>query len=501
MNFHIYNTLHRIAETSLLILFVLLLLMSGCFKIDYYTQQDAQLTFSKDTLRFDTVFTSVGSATRSLRIRNPYDQFVRIGRISLENGTQSKFRINVDGVSYPDGLAEDVEIWPKDSIWVFVEVTVDPDDPLSASPFIIDENLQIETNGNQQVIVLEAWGQNANYIPNNQFKGQLAVLSCDLEQINWDDPRPYVIYGALFIDSCTLHLPAGTRVYVHGGIARNDLGIYNDGLIWTLSQGRIVSEGTVDAPVIIQGDRLESEFGDVPGQWGGIRLGPGSKGNAFSHTTIKNSIVGIRADSASTLNLSNVRIYNNANVGLLGIHCSIQATNSLFYNQGAQSVAFTYGGNYQIDYCTIASYGNTADAVYLDNFTCLTDDCSSVRIYRLIASWRNCILTGSGTDELNMVDGTTGKEPFAWEVSFANCVVRVDDLLDQYPNFLSQCHDCIENKDYSDPLFASVDMGQYQLDTLSIAQDKARIIPGISADIDDNPRGELPDIGCFERQE
>ena len=475
--------------------------ISGCFKIDYYTHNDAFLTFSKDTLRFDTVFTDVGSATRSIRIRNPYDQFIRISRIALERGSASKFRINVDGISYPDGIAENVEIWPKDSIWVFVEVTINPDEPLSVSPFILDEDLQIETNGNQQKVVLEAWGQNANYIPNNQFKGKLAVLSCNLEQESWDDPRPYVLYGALLIDSCTLHLPPGTRIYVHGGIARNDLGIYNDGLIWTLAQGKIVSEGTVDEPVIIQGDRLEPEFAEIPGQWGGIRLGAGSKGNQFQYTTIKNSIVGIRADSASSLTLANVRIYNNANIGLLGERASIQASNSLFYNQGAQSVAFTYGGNYQFDYCTIASYGNTSDAVYMDNFRCLNDECSSVTIYRLIANWRNCIITGSGTDELNMVDATNGKEPFAWEVLFANCVVRVKDLLDDYPNFLSQCRDCVENKEYTDPLFVNIDMAQYQLDTLSIAQGKAKPLPGITGDIDDQPRDSAPDIGCYERQE
>ena len=46
---------------------------------------DAMLEFSTDTLRFDTVFTELGSATRSFRVRNNNDLAVRISNVRLEN--------------------------------------------------------------------------------------------------------------------------------------------------------------------------------------------------------------------------------------------------------------------------------------------------------------------------------------------------------------------------------------------------------------------------------
>ena len=40
-----------------------------------------QLQFSVDTLTFDTVFTAVGSATRALKIYNPSNRPLKIGKV------------------------------------------------------------------------------------------------------------------------------------------------------------------------------------------------------------------------------------------------------------------------------------------------------------------------------------------------------------------------------------------------------------------------------------
>ncbi|HHB77986.1 MAG TPA: hypothetical protein ENK85_01980, partial [Saprospiraceae bacterium] len=247
---------------------------SNCSKETFHTG-DVTLNFSTDTLRFDTVFTQVGSATRSFKIYNPLNKSLKISKLYMELGNDSKYNINVDGL--PGGLVENVEIGPKDSIYVFAEVTVDPDQPLSVSPFVLDENLIIETNGGTQKVVLEAWGQNANYIPSNANAGGAAVLSCDFQTETWDDTKPYVVYGILVIQDCTLNLPAGARIYVHGGVALSpDTVVYSDGIIYVGKNGGLNIEGEEGNPVIIQGDRLEEEFVDVPGQWAGIRYTSGS---------------------------------------------------------------------------------------------------------------------------------------------------------------------------------------------------------------------------------
>ncbi len=47
---------------------------------------DAKLAFTVDTLFFDTVFTTIGTVTKSFRIKNPNNQFIRIDEISLAGG-------------------------------------------------------------------------------------------------------------------------------------------------------------------------------------------------------------------------------------------------------------------------------------------------------------------------------------------------------------------------------------------------------------------------------
>ena len=187
------------------VIFSLINLSSCRYSERYYEGGDISLTLSKDTVRFDTVFTTVGSATRSFKIMNPLNETLLISKVSLQNQESSFFRINVNGRNGDE--VDNVEIPPRDSVYVFAEVTVDPDMPLTSSPFVIEEYVNIDVNGNQQRVLLEAWGQNANYIPSTSSKGGLALLSCSNDKVTWDDPKPYVIYGILLIDSCTLELP------------------------------------------------------------------------------------------------------------------------------------------------------------------------------------------------------------------------------------------------------------------------------------------------------
>ncbi|HNL37873.1 MAG TPA: hypothetical protein PKH43_02030, partial [Saprospiraceae bacterium] len=170
----------------------LTLLLTCCQKERFTTDPNDRLEFSTDTLHFDTVFTQLGSATRTLKIYNRHKESLRVSRIFLENGAASRFNLNVDGL--PGREHRDIEIAPNDSLYIFAEVTINPDNPLSASPFIIDENLVFETNGNTQKVVLEAWGQNANYIPSRFYADSTVYYGCNGGEWVWDDPKPYVLY-------------------------------------------------------------------------------------------------------------------------------------------------------------------------------------------------------------------------------------------------------------------------------------------------------------------
>lgn len=483
--------------------FLLLASVSACQKERFTNDPNDKLAFSIDTLRFDTVFTSLGSATRILKVYNRHRLSIRIDRIYLENGSRSRFRLNVDGVS--GQVHTNIEIAPNDSLYIFAEVTINPDEPPSISPFVVAENLFFEVNGNTQKVVLEAWGQNAVYLPSRYGAGGAILYSCKGGEWVWNDPRPYVIYGIVVIDSCTVRIPAGARVHVHGGLVRveQDSGIvrYNDGLLVFQGQGRLIVEGTAERPVTFSSSRLEPEFAEVPGQWTGIWLRAGTTGHRIEHAVIRNSIIGIRVDSAADLTMRNTQIFRTANSGLIGVHARIQAENCLFHSNGAYSIQLEYGGDYAFTYCTVANFGGRSEALRMGNALCRNLSCSDYAAFPLRARFLNCILLGSRPDQITLFNRTGQAADFDYR--FEHCLVRVRDLLrpNAAPDFLDHCQPCL-NLSSSDSVFLNIAERNFRLDTVfSKANAYARPVAGISTDIEGNPRdSNKPDAGCYERQ-
>lgn len=482
-------------------------LWSSCIRdIDFLTGEAVQLEFSLDTLRFDTVFTERGTVTRSIRVRNRSKQPVKISNIFLEEESNSFFRINVDGI--PGDNQKEIEVFGEDSIYIFVEATIDPDLPASASPFVIEENLVFQSGEKQQKVVLEAWGQNAVYLTGMEG-GRASLLSCDLGEFLFDDPRPYVIFGQLLVDSCTLVIPAGQRVYFHGGLARTEVDsqniIFNDGWLFFLENGSLVVEGTADQPVLIQTDRLEPIFQDDPGQWTGIIFAPGSRGNRIEHAEIRNSIVGLYVDSAAELSLKNSTIAYTTGSGLVGIRSKINVENTQIHTNGGGAVQLVHGGEYNFSYCTMAEYGVDAPSMAMSNFICYDDPtaCLEVGIFPLKVSVVNSILSGSRRDQIQFADIFDRQDPGAFDVSISNAFVRVDDLLSTqdslYGDFFETiCNPC-STIEFFDPLFANISEDDFRLDSMSIAIGRAIPIPSIPLDLPGNPRDpETPDIGAFE---
>src|SRR6056297_1754026 len=69
----------------------------SCTKEEFVTDSSSSLEFSTDTVFFDTIFSTVGSVTRQLRVYNPYDKDYKLSRIYLARGGVSDFRLNIDG--------------------------------------------------------------------------------------------------------------------------------------------------------------------------------------------------------------------------------------------------------------------------------------------------------------------------------------------------------------------------------------------------------------------
>lgn len=486
-------------------------LFFSCNKDETFTTSSSdKLEFSVDTLFFDTIFTEIGSATRFFRVYNRADQSIRINKITLKGNNQSKFNLNVDGI--PGDTHEEVVIYPNDSIYVFAEVKINPDDPLSESPYFVFDEVVFETNGNTQSVILGAWGQNANYFPSRYHKDSVAVFTCTGD-LTWDDPKPYVLYGIVAFVDCQLNIPAGARIHVHGGLSRvfDEMGnpnIYNSGRLVMGENAKLNVQGTIENPVIFEGDRTEDDLGfdfkDADGQWTGIIFSAGSQGNVMENTVVKNSLFGMYVDSSAEVSLKNVQIYNTSGPGIFAYHAKVNAENCLFYNNNTNAVQLTFGGDYNFDYCTLANYGTDASALSMTNGTCYDPDCVNAAAYRLNAYFRNSIIYGSLADEIFLLDftGSQGADRVALNYNFEKCIIRARDINDAergYPDFYDYC-DCFIAQP-SDAIFVSINEDDYHLDTLSVAEQKAVPLNGILFDLEGNDRDPVnPDLGCFEYQ-
>lgn len=459
----------------LFVLFVFTALI-GCKRNTTFSGK-AELRFSTDTVFFDTVFTTVGSLTERLKIINPYNEAVEVKRVYLENGQSSKFKLNVDGIQGNE--VTDIVIPAEDSIWVFVEVTVDPNG--GTNPMVLEESLRVQTDQNDQGIALVAWGQDAYFFPSVAFTdGEIFELPVD---------KPVVFYGYSIVDTnSTLIVPAGARIHFHD----------NGGLI-VGHQASLKILGTVEDPVIIQGDRLEDYFEDIPGQWLQILMSQTSIDNEVRNAIIKNGQLGIRVDSNSNENpsliLENVQILNMSYIGLLGQGARIEATNTVIGNCGDYTVALNVGGDYSFKHCTFGNLWSEGQnprsktTLFMSNYFTIG---SGDIVRPFSASLENTIVYGTLDEELefDFADNST------YDFAFENCVVKTELNADSL-GFV----DCIVNPGTptgaTNALFVSPGENDYHLIENSRAIDNGKQL-GVSTDLDGELRDSNPDIGAFE---
>ena len=473
---------------------------------NYITGDAVDLRFDLDTLSFDTVFTARGSATMELVVYNDAADPVMIDRVYVAGETGVDFTFTADGTYGPE--AEDVVIFGKDSIYVLVEVEVDPTDPTEVSPFIATDRLVFETGNVEQSVVLEAFGQNAFYL-NGFNRGTFFQPICQDDTFTLPTDLPTVIYGGMFVDSCVLRVLAGTRIYFHGGLERNEQiggsGIYDDGFIYTSPQGRIELLGTLENPIILATDRLEENFAESAGAYRGLIIGPESRGNRIEHTEIRNAVIGVTVDSLAEVTLDNTTIAYSSGPAIYSVQGDVTARNSLFHSIQSSSIQFAQGGNLTLEHATVANYGSTDPAMTLSNCRPLPDTEYCLQA-PLRARIENSIVVGGSLAELKLIDVDERERPETFDLRIANSVVRTDqrfltDFEDLYADFYETiCTGCY-NLQSGDPLFESIGADDYHLDSLSVARDLGVYLPDLPLDLEGTERDtESPDAGALEWQ-
>lgn len=435
---------------------------------------------------FDTVFTTIGSTTQHLKIYNPYDQKVLISSIKLAKAETSSFRLNINGVSSNE--VKNLEIAPFDSLYIFVEVTVDPNG--QNLPLVVKDSIEFITNSNRQDVDLVAWGQDFKLI-----KGKIP------KNTNWTSEKPYLVYSDAYVDSIsTLTIEAGTKVYFH-----KEAGLH--------VEGKVVAKGTVENPILFYGDRLDAVYANVPDQWDGISFYPGSKNNDLSNLEIKNANIGLLIGNvgdkgSADVKLNNVKIQNMAYAGILAMESDIKATNCLITNCGYYAVALLVSGNYEFNHSTIANYwapygfkARTTPAVYISNILNVAKDKKDYIGDITKADFSNCIITGNVADNNELYLKVNSDKIFNYK--FDRCVMQLDktDVFKTSPQHYLNCFKIRPDSIFVDPYKKF----NFELDTLSRAKDTANRTISKLYPFDLKGRGRLldngPDIGALERQE
>jgi hypothetical protein len=452
----------------------LLIWLSACRKESIITGQDAGISISADTLHFDTVFTTAGSVTGSIKIYNLNEKRIRLSSIRLRGGSGSFFSMNVDGIAGSE--VRSVEIGARDSLYVFVTVRIDPGN--DSLPFLVRDSISIGDGRNEKWLQLEAYGQNAKFIRNGVIDAD-ARLSKGL---------PYVILGGLVVrKDRKLTIDKGVRLFMHA-----DAPIVIDGTLEVI--------GTATEPVVFTGDRLDEGYRELPASWPGIFFRSSSRNNVLKYAIVQHAYQGLVADQPSPdgslkLSLEGCTIRNIYEGGIIGIRSSIQAVNSLIANCG-NNVVLTQGGQYHFTHCTLASYSNfyvqhKNPVLSMDNWD---STASGVRSFPLEVRFQNNIIwADEGVVDNEVSVSRRGSEPFLVSLDHNLFRGKTDPLF-------SSLSGNIRNQD---PRFDSINASKRYFDFrlqkgVSPAIDKG-IKSGIPKDLDGFNRDVNPDIGCYEK--
>lgn len=445
-------------------LLLIVVCVVGCSLLDepISSSGSLSLTFSTDTVAFDTLLTERRSPTQRLSIYNPNEAAIRISRIALAGGDLSDYSLIVNGRQSP--VLTDEVLNAGDSLLVLVEIKVSAQN--RDLPYAVQDQIEVSWNGNQQDIILLAYGQDG-------IRPE-AQLICDTF---WSNQRPYILSDTLVVGpGCELVIEKGAHLYFE-----------NDAALFV--QGTLTAVGDTASKILFTSTRFDSGYDQVPGQWNGIYFLEGSTGSRLSFVEISNAQIGIRAgtpddDNVPDVVLENTSIYNMSFAGILAFSSDLLASNTLIYNCGTYLVGNFAGGAYQYRHCTFSNhlsffnssepYVQFSDNIVLSDGQLLSED--------LTLEISNSILWGTGENELLISEG--GGAQLA--ISLRANIIRTAETIDQ--NYTSL--------DFNFPGFTAA----YDLDTLAFAKDKG-VELGIRTDILGHPRDTLPDIGAFERIE
>ncbi|MBP1839792.1 hypothetical protein [Formosa algae] len=498
-----------------------LTLWSSCRKDFDFSPSNGTLTFSKDTVYLDTVFSNIGSSTYNLKVYNNSDNDIVIPSLKLALGEDSEYRLNVDGMA--GKVFEDVEILAKDSMYIFIETTIDYNDFSNLeNTYLYTDKIEFDSGTNAQEVDLVTLVKDAVFIyPSKDDEGIVETLTLDIngeqvettiqgrflteDELHFTNTKPYVIYGyAAVPNDKIMTVDAGARLHFH-----SDSGLFvSQGASLQVNGAYSSDRENLENEVVFEGNRLEPSFSDIPGQWGTIWLYDGSINNSLNYATIKNATVALLSEgnpNDNKLTLKNTQIYNSSNYGVLGRNTSITAENIVINNSGQSSFAGTLGGRYNVTHATIANYWSSSfrqyPALLINNY--LIDDDDTAYLADLSeANFNNCIIYGNDNPEFVLDE--IEDDAVGFNFKFTNCLARFQvsssnsytgvnydfDDTTHYENMIFN-----EDPDFKDSANNELIIGE---DSNAINQGNSIYANQVPVDLLNTNRTNAPDLGAYQ---
>lgn len=338
-------------KKSIFFILSLIVAIVSCKDDEITTDPSCRLSYSIDTIKFDTILNGMITPYQTLKVYNKSREKINIASVRYSSSTNF-FKININGRNL-DAISN-YEILDGDSLYLFVQTAGDKDRP--ELPFSLLDSISFSYNGNVDYIYLSAFSETAVVLDH-------LVVSSDT---TLSSTNPYFVKDSLIVkEGAVLTVDPGVRLYFDNGA-----GLYVD--------GSLKCNGDVENPIEMRYFRSDKYYTDikyylVPGNWNGVYLTEKSGDCQLLSTNIVGAIRGLYVDSTANerkVVIGNSQIFNARQGVLTAVNANLYAYNSVFANGGYYNVNLK-GGNYLFNHCTIASYmahgtSGKKPALYLD---------------------------------------------------------------------------------------------------------------------------------------
>ncbi|KXX68296.1 hypothetical protein [Flammeovirga sp. SJP92] len=429
------------------------------------TDPNLRLSFSQDTVFFDTLYTSkvdegidMPSTTQRFTVYNRSENAVNIAEISLSD-PDNVYQLLINGQA--SDKVENTFLRGGDSMLIFAEANIPHENKDDIREFTGSVNLF--TNGNRQEVILSAFAEDPFYVAGG------AIVIGD---VVWPKGRPYVIMDSLYVaESSSLTVEAGAKMVFN-----------NDAKIQV--SGSLKLQGTVQDTIRLESIRTDGRYFNSPGQWGGIIFDSLSSNNEVKGVHLKNATFGLYIyhpdeDDEIDLLIENSTIENISQVGVSVIKADVTVINSIISHTVSYAYAHASGGVCNFLYNTVV---NENTGFFRDRpslaFEAVADDKGVLTPIDL--TLKNNIIWGSLSNEISILEGVN-------KLSVVHNLLKTNVEDFDPSNILNQ-----------DPYFKVPYSYNYQISEESPAREVGIDVEGINMDQVGVPRTSPPDIGALQ---